>query len=221
MGSYELRLFTDRLAGAAEMGSLPAGINRILYVAEGAARVTSAAGVAALAPNSAWHGRGEVTIRAAAPGALLLRTELVATTAVLPVAGGEGVDSRLTLAAPVPLDPAQLYLMRCDRVDFPPGGVAYAHTHQGPGLRCLQSGCIRIQTQGATHEYQPGEAWFETGHDPVFAAASATEPSHFIRIMILPGALQGRSSIRYLLPEDQDKPKRQSYQIFIDSPIEP
>ncbi len=37
--------------------------------------------------------------------------------------------------------------------------------------------------------------------------------------MILPAALLGKSSIRYVLPEDQDKPKRQTYQLFIDEPI--
>jgi len=218
--SYELRLFTDRLAAAASMAPLPAGANRILYVAEGTALIAVGGSFASLAPNSAWHGRGEVMIRAGAAGALLLRAELVAGGAAVRATGEEGVASRLSLTAPVSLDPGQACLMRCDRVDFPPGGVAYTHTHQGPGLRCLQSGRIRIETQGGRHEYGPGEAWFETGHDPVFAAASATVPSHFIRIIILPRALQGRSSIRYLLPEDQDKPKRQSYQVFIDAPIE-
>ena len=35
-------------------------------------------------------------------------------------------------------------LLRCDRVDFPPGGVAHLHTHPGPGLRVLLQGRIRI-----------------------------------------------------------------------------
>jgi hypothetical protein len=220
LGSYELRLFTDRLAAGAQMASLPLGVNRILYVAEGAALIAADGGSASLAPNSAWHGRGETAIRAGAQGLVLLRTELALRGAALAAAEGEGIDSRLTLAAALSLDLAQPYLLRCDRVDFPPGGVAYTHTHQGPGLRCLQSGDIRIQTQGDTHAYGPGQAWFETGHDPVYAVASATDRSHFIRVMVLPRALQGRSSIRYLLPEDQDKPKRQSYQVFIDAPIE-
>ena len=47
------------------------------------------------------------------------------------------------------------WLLRCDRVDFPPGGVAYLHTHPGPGLRVLLEGRIRIDTQGTSHEYGP------------------------------------------------------------------
>ena len=42
--------------------------------------------------------------------------------------------------------PAGDYLLRCDRVDFPPGGEAFLHTHQGPGIRVLLFGSIRIET---------------------------------------------------------------------------
>ncbi len=38
--------------------------------------------------------------------------------------------------------------------------------------------------------------------------------------MVLPRDYLGRSSIRYLKPEDQDKPKRQLYRVAIDSAIE-
>jgi len=219
MSDYVLRLVVDRLAPGARMAPLPAGINRAVYIAEGPAILGAEGSVACLAANSAWHGRTEATIRASAAGARLLRFELAAGSGDDGLASSEGVESRLCLATPLALDAAQPSLMRCDRVDFPPGGVAYTHTHQGPGIRCLHAGRIRIETAGSAHEYRPGEPWFETGHDPVYAATSETEPSHFIRVMILPRALQGQSSIRYVKPEDQQKPKRQSYQIFIDAPI--
>jgi hypothetical protein len=38
--------------------------------------------------------------------------------------------------------------------------------------------------------------------------------------MILPRELIGRSSIRYVRAEDLDRPKSQSYQIFLDEPFE-
>ena len=47
------------------------------------------------------------------------------------------------------------WLVRCDRVDFPPGGVAYLHTHPGPGIRVLLKGRIRIDSAGESHEYGP------------------------------------------------------------------
>ena len=37
------------------------------------------------------------------------------------------------------------WLMRHDRVDFRPGGVAYRHTHPGPGIRFLLHGSLRIE----------------------------------------------------------------------------
>ena len=117
------------------------------------------------------------------------------------------------------LDPKAAYLMRCDRVDFPPGGIAYTHTHRGPGIRCLLAGEIRIKVKGEEQLVRPGEAWFEAGPDPVLALASEREPTAFARVMILPAELRGKSSIKYVLPEDADKPKRQTYQMFVDDPI--
>lgn len=123
------------------------------------------------------------------------------------------------LHGPVVLADGDEYLIRCDRVDFPPGGCAYLHTHQGPGLRVLLQGTIRIETQGTTHTYGPLEAWFETGPDPVFAAADEHEPTAFVRCMVLPSAVRGKSSLRYVRDEDADKPKLQTYQVFVDEPL--
>jgi len=108
------------------------------------------------------------------------------------------------------------WLLRCDRVDFPPGGVAYLHTHPGPGLRVLLHGRIRIETEGTSHEYGPFEWWYETGPDPVFAAASATEPTAFVRVLVLPVEWEGKRTITYVDPADADKPKTQSARIFLE-----
>jgi quercetin dioxygenase-like cupin family protein len=207
MARFAMRLFTDRLEPGAER-LLEGSARRVLYVAEGGVAVTAGDSVACLAANSAWHG-GIAALRAGAAGARILRYEIAA----------DGGDADATLGAAIELDPASAYLIRCDRVEFPPGGVAYTHTHQGPGLRCLQLGRIRIETAGTAHEYAPGEAWFESGPDPVFAAGSQSETTAFVRVMVLPRTYLGRSSIRYIKPEDQDKPKRQSYQIYIDAPL--
>ncbi|HEX9671932.1 MAG TPA: hypothetical protein VGA12_00690, partial [Burkholderiales bacterium] len=112
------------------------------------------------------------------------------------------------------------YLMRCDRVDFPPGGIAYTHVHRGPGIRCLLAGGIRVEVNGKVHDIAPGGAWFEAGPDPVLATASKAAPTAFVRVMILPRELRGKSSIRYVKPEDADKPKLQTYRVFVDEFIE-
>jgi hypothetical protein len=116
--------------------------------------------------------------------------------------------------------PAGEYLLRCDRVDFPPGGEAFLHTHQGPGIRVLLFGAIRIETQGSAHTYLPGEPWFETGSDPVRAWTHEDEPSAFVRCMVLPRSLQGSPSIRYVRDEDRERPKSQSYTVFLDEPVD-
>jgi quercetin dioxygenase-like cupin family protein len=209
MADYTLALVEHRLAAGASLALLAA--NRVLYVVEGAVKVVSAEAAAGLAPNTAW----------CSPVALAIDSPQGATVLSWELARGEasGGTGRLVLAAPVALDPAKKYLMRGDRVDFPVGGVAYRHRHQGPGTRRLLFGSIRIETQGKSHDVAPGEAWFETGPDPVFAAASATAETAFVRVMVLPLALKGRSSISYVDAADRDKPKTQRYQVFVDFPI--
>ena len=44
-------------------------------------------------------------------------------------------------------------------------------------------------------------------------------PSRFIRVMILPRALLGKSSIQYLNEEDKAKPRSQQYQVYVDAPM--
>ena len=51
--------------------------------------------------------------------------------------------------------------------------------------------------------------------DPVYAEASKTELTAFIRVMVLPRRLLGQSSIRYVKSEDADKPKTQTYTVFV------
>jgi quercetin dioxygenase-like cupin family protein len=111
------------------------------------------------------------------------------------------------------------WLLRCDRVDFPPGGVAYRHTHPGPGIRVLLKGRIRIETGGGSHQYGPFESWFESGPDPVFAAASETDETAFVRVLLLPREWEGKRTIRYVDPADEGKPKLQRATIFLEAPV--
>ena len=129
-------------------------------------------------------------------------------------------DGGAKLSAHVELDRGREWLMRCDRVDFPPGGVAYLHTHPGPGIRCLLHGSIRIASEGRSQTYGPLEAWFESGPEPVFAAASEDEETAFVRVMLLPREWEGKRTIRYVDPRDEDMPKTQRATVFLERPIE-
>jgi len=133
---------------------------------------------------------------------------------------GEKEDAGARLCAEVTPDPARPWLLRCDRVDFPLGGVAHLHTHPGPGIRCLLTGTIRIESEGRSTSYGPMEPWFESGPEPVFAAASGEEETAFVRVLLLPREWAGRRTIRYVDPEDEAKPKMQRATVFLDEPIE-
>ena len=121
------------------------------------------------------------------------------------------------LAAPVWAEPG--WLMRHDRIDFPPGGIAYRHTHPGPGIRYLLHGSIRIESGGESHDYGPGQAWFESGPEPVLATASTTEESAFVRVLLLPPQWAGKRTIRYVDPVDEDRPKLQRATVFLEQRV--
>ncbi|MFD0851181.1 hypothetical protein ACFQ07_03065, partial [Actinomadura adrarensis] len=163
-----------------------------------------------------WTGGGELALLGGAEDARVWRWELLPDQR-----DGDGTlrsaphtKSHLLLEREVELDPGFTWLMRCDRVSFPPGGTAWTHVHQGPGIRCCLGGEITIETEGITTVSGPGEAWFERGTSPVLAPTTEHAATTFIRCFLLPRALLGRSSLRYVWPEDADKPKTQRYHVF-------
>lgn len=209
-----LRSSVDRLEAGSEI-ELAACPARVIYLVEGRARLVAEGAAAKLGANDAWFAEGPTTVAAAAPS-VLIRWELL--PADRPDAAAEA-GSVSVLERPLDLPPEGRYLLRADRVDFPPKGVAYLHTHQGPGIRCLIKGGIRIDSEGRSLEVEPLGAWFESGPEPVFAAASDSADTAFVRVMVLPLELLGKSSIRYVRAEDRDKPKSQRYEVFLDQPL--
>jgi hypothetical protein len=206
-----LRLTEDTFSNDATL-TLPA-VARFIFVVHGSVTLAERG----LGDGETWHGEGAVRIAAGRAGATCWRFDLLSGAAADLTA--PGVTSREKLAARLDTLPPGELLLRGDSVGFPPGGCAYLHRHQGPGIRCLLEGGIRIDTHGRSTSYGPGGAWYETGPDPVFAQAAADRPSRFIRVMILPRALIGKSSIQYVNEADKEKPRVQQYKIFADAPI--
>ena len=131
----------------------------------------------------------------------------------------EEVEAGALLSREVELDPASPWIAHCDRIDFPPGGIAYTHTHPGPGIRYLLHGELEIASEGELAVYGPGEAWFERGPDPVRAVASEDGETAFVRVLLLPAEWEGKRTIRYVDPGDEDKPRLQRPTVFFDHPI--
>jgi len=112
------------------------------------------------------------------------------------------------------------WILRCDRVDFPPGGVAYRHVHPGPGIRRILHGELTIDRgDGDPRTYTAGESWLEDADDSVLATASATEETAFVRVLLLPAEWAGRRTIRYVDPADEDKPRLQRATVFLEVPL--
>ena len=130
-----------------------------------------------------------------------------------------GMASSVAMEVSVELDGAQEWLMRCDRVDFPPGAIAYRHTHPGPGIRRLLFGELTVTTEGVTTVHRAGDTWFESGPEPVYAESSAAEPTAFVRVMLVPAEWAGRRTIRYTDPADADRPARQRARVFLEEPL--
>jgi quercetin dioxygenase-like cupin family protein len=128
--------------------------------------------------------------------------------------------AEVALAREVEIERGSGFLVRCDRVDFPPGSVAYQHDHPGPGIRRLLFGRLAIESEEGARTYGPGDAWFEDGGYPVIATASGTEPTAFVRVLVLPAEWAGRRTIRYLDPADEAKPKLQRATVLLEEPLE-
>ena len=221
MDRYVLRVSEDRLGVGARYGRSLPPLNRVLYALQGELRVSSRGVESSVRANGAWFGAADCLPTAGPTGVVVLRWEL------LRGAGEGGPDvipdtaSQALLQQPIELEPGAQYLMRCDRVDFDPGGVALPHRHKGGGIRCLIAGALELRVgDEPPRTIRPGQAWFESGRDPVYAAASPEIPTSFIRVSILPRAIRGERSIVYVDPEAAGRGRPRKYTIFVDEPIE-
>jgi hypothetical protein len=210
-----LRLYEDVLSSAGSIEFQLPPLPRFIFVVHGAATI----GGKVLNEGEAWQGEVAVKVKPGSGGVTCWRWELARGDQGTTTANAPGMTTHEKLAAFLETLPKGELLMRGDSVAFPPGGCAYLHRHQGPGIRCLIEGGIRIDTHDRSTSYGPGGAWYESGPDAVFAQAASDRSSRFIRVMILPRALAGKSSIQYVNDEDKATPKSQQYKIYADAPI--
>jgi len=210
-----MRLNEDVLSSAENVEFRLPPLPRFIFIVHGSAKVAGTT----LSEGEAWQGEAAVTVKPGSGGVTCWRWELARGDQGSTTANAPGMTTHEKLTAFLETLPKGELLMRGDSVAFPPGGCAYQHRHQGPGIRCLIEGGIRIDTHGRSTSFGPGGAWYESGPDAVFAQASSDKPSRFIRVMILPRELVGKSSIQYVNEEDKAKPKSQQYKIYADAPI--
>lgn len=156
---------------------LPAGPPRFVYVHDGAAMLDT--------PLPAGEGRFVTTAATLSGQGLAWIFEAGPQTEFL---AGPGVSLVLSRAIPTPQGPR---LLRADHIQSPPGSITPRHGHRGPGIRRLLKGRILGEIGDGFERIDPGQAWFETGADPVIGANIHDGPSAFVRVMVLPPELAG------------------------------
>lgn len=202
-----LFLFEDALAPGRAL-SWPAA-PRAVYarsgrceIAAGGARRRLAAGDCALVVTAAeLHGDGEIWTFEISPRGV---------DAMAPSDRG-----RLVLAHDIDLDPSGPLLLRADTVAFPPGAVTPRHGHKGAGIRRLIHGRLLAEIGGEVRAIGPGEAWFESGRDPVVGRNLAPS-SAFVRALVLDPALKGLPTFVPWAPEEAARPRGAKPAQFFD-----
>lgn len=197
-----LALFEDVLEGGSL--ALPPAV-RGLYLRHGSVTLDGVA----LAPDNAVFAKGAGVL--AGHGEVWRFDVSDVTTVAAPEE-----HARLILAHPLPRDPAAPFVLRMDRVDFPPEGATPKHGHAGPGIRRLVSGRLLAEVGEHAQRIDTGDAWFETGDDPVIGRAMRPG-SAFIRCMVLDAGLHGRPTFRAWDAEEAAKPRSTSSRLFFDT----
>lgn len=152
-----------------------------------------------------------------APGEPVGDGELLFSFAAEPMPRGFGAP---LLAETADAPEAQI-LLRLDTVRFPPGAVAYRHTHAGAGTRVLVAGELTLISDHDTQIATPGTAWFEHALSPVRAEATQHHrETRFIRAMVLPTQFEGEATINILDPADAAQPRLQKTQRYVDQIVQ-
>ena len=214
---FRLRVYHDHIVDGGQATLLSE--RRVIYCVAGDARVTGDGRTVSLREDEGLFSDREINVHAGSEGACLWRWELVQLNNGPGEIRRDGIKSTSAGDYKIELDISIKRLMRLDRVGFPLGGEALTHIHAAPGVRCQLTGSLLLDSLGIRHRVWPGDTWVEHGPDRVYAKASEVYLSSFVRVMIVPEAYKGKSTITYVRPEDADKPKSQSYKRYLEEPI--
>lgn len=195
-----MTLLEDRLADGATLRLPPAP--RLLYLALGAAQVDGRA----MAADTALFTDGAI---AATGSGTLWRFEI---TRDVPA---DEARAGVILSRPLRRDPSRPFVLRLDRVTFTPGVDTPRHGHFGQGIRRLVEGHLLLGIDDRLERRLPGEAWFETGEEPVVARGFLPGTS-FLRALVMDAGMLGQSSFRAWTAEDAAKPRGVTYRMYLD-----
>ncbi len=212
--TVSLALFEDKLVPGRTL-AWPAA-PRVIYVRSGALRLTAASGTRLMPIESATL--VEEAIALSGDGDAWTFELSARSTAAMSAAD----QARTVLAGDIDLEPAQPVLFRADRVQFAPRGVTPRHGHRGAGIRRLIYGRLAAQIGHEVIRIDAGDAWFESGADPVIGRNLAPS-SAFVRAMALTPDLKGKPTFMPWTPEDGAMPRgvapRQYFDEIVNLPM--
>jgi hypothetical protein len=204
MIAMQMLLFEDTLDPAVPL-DLPPAV-RALYLRSGTARV----GAQPMASDSAIFSEEALSVTGSGT---LWRFEVAAhPPGWLPAAEDR---IRLLMARPLSRDPSVPFVLRLDRVDFMLDHETPRHGHFGQGIRRLVDGRLLLSIGERIERRQPGEAWFESGEEPV-TARGLLPGTAFIRALVMDAGMQGQSSFRPWTEADAVRPRSVTYRLFLD-----
>lgn len=167
-----------------ERTSLPAGATHFVYVRAGSASATNESGPIGLTADQGAFVSGDVFVKGGSRAWLFEETAMTA-----PFADAEIVASHAAV-----LDFPGPCIVRVDRIESRHGATTPRHRHRGPGLRRLVFGTLRAIVGDTINRIQEGDAWFETGHEPVVGINYGGTNAAFVRMLVLPAELSGGKS---------------------------
>ncbi|MGH7118298.1 MAG: hypothetical protein ACREFP_04815 [Acetobacteraceae bacterium] len=182
----------DVLDGA----SISAGPPRFLYARRGPLHVATASGETVLDAEKGQFLCGGMRIAGNGLGWLYEVADQSRTAAC-------SAATPIVLSRPLPVATPGTWLLRVDRVAMPAGFVTPRHGHRGPGIRRLLSGRILAAIADRVDRIDTGQAWFESGPEPVVGTNLHSDFTVFVRVMLLPQELLGGQSS--YLPADADE----------------
>lgn len=113
------------------------------------------------------------------------------------------------------------YLLRADRIESRPGARTPRHGHRGPGMRRLVYGQLLAEVGDTVERIGRGHAWFETGMDPVVGINTGDANAAFVRLLVLPAALEGgKSSFIASDASEAKKPRSVDNRLFGERVVE-
>ncbi|MBS7701009.1 MULTISPECIES: hypothetical protein [unclassified Chelatococcus] len=199
-----ITLYEHDLAGSAM--ELATGAHRFAYVETGTLTIEDASGARTCTADDGLFLDGQARLRG--EGRVWIYE-------VDPTGAAFRWDKSIILSHPLTVAFDGPWLMRADRIESPPGAATPRHGHRGPGIRRLVYGRLIAEVGDHVERIAAGQAWFETGDDPVIGTNINDGNNAFVRVMVLPAELEGgKSSFVPTTPEDAVKPRAVTSRLF-------